>query len=105
MGINLSYKLESSCYTSEKSYSFYLSDIYSTCSQYFARNRINRVGLLPSWYTILRFRENMPQCLKRFLGNFNIVASQNSFYGFRNAMKEWDNRKTSSCNLVHQSVK
>ena len=27
----------------------------------------------------------MPQNLKRFLGNVNFVASQNSFYRFRNA--------------------
>ena len=42
---------------------------------------INRVGPLLPWYTILRFRESIPQCLKRPLSNFNTVASQNFIYG------------------------
>ena len=46
----------------------------------------------------------MPQCLKRFLGNFNVVASQNSFCGFRNATNVQDNCKTSNQYLIHQSV-
>ena len=37
----------------------------------FARVVINRVGPLLPRYMILRFRENMPQCLKGFLGNCN----------------------------------
>ena len=44
----------------------------------FARDGIKRVGPLSSQYMILRFRENIPQCLKSFLGNFNIVVSKNS---------------------------
>ena len=50
-----------------------LSDIYT--SAVFAMPGINRVGPLLPRYTILRFRENMLQCLKTFLGNFNFVAS------------------------------
>ena len=50
-----------------------LSDIYM--SAVFAWDGINRVGPLLRRYTILRFRENMLQCLKRFLGNFSVVAS------------------------------
>ena len=63
---------------------FGLSDVY--VFTVFARGGMSRVGLLPPRYTILRSRENMPQCLKRFLDNFNVVASQNSLYGFRNEM-------------------
>ena len=42
---------------------------------------INRVGPLLPQYTILRFRENTRQCLKRLLSNFNIVANPNIFVG------------------------
>ena len=41
----------------------------------FPRDGINRTGPLLPRYTILRFRENVLQCLKTFLGNFNVVAS------------------------------
>ena len=50
-----------------------LSDIYM--SAVLAWHGINRVGPLLPRYTILRFRENMLQCLKTFLGNFSVVAS------------------------------
>ena len=39
-----------------------------------ARNRINNVGSLFFSDRILRFGENMPLSLKRFLSNFNAVA-------------------------------
>ena len=39
-----------------------------------ARNRINSVGSLFFSDRILRFGENMPLSLKRFLSNFNLVA-------------------------------
>ena len=39
-----------------------------------ARNRINSVGSLFFSDRILRFGENMPLSLKRFLSNFNVVA-------------------------------
>ena len=39
-----------------------------------ARNKINNVGSLFFSDRILRFGENMPSSLKRFLSNFNVVA-------------------------------
>ena len=39
-----------------------------------ARNSINSVGSLFFSDRILRFGENMPSSLKRFLSNFNVVA-------------------------------
>lgn len=59
---------------------FGLSYIYMVAV--FARDGINRVGPLLPQYRVLRFRENVPQCLKRFLINFNVQASQNNFYMF-----------------------
>ena len=44
----------------------------------FARDGIKRVGPLSPQYMILRFRENMPQCLKNFVGNFNILVRKDS---------------------------
>ena len=44
---------------------------------------------------ILRFGENMPQSLKRFLSNFNVVAIQNSLDGFSNTLYVRNNSKTS----------
>ena len=60
-----------------------------------ARNRINGVGSLFFRDRILRFGENMPQSLKRFLSNFNVVAIQNSLDGFRNTLNVGNNSKTS----------
>ena len=40
----------------------------------FARDGIKRLSLLLPQY-ILRFSENVPQCLERFLFNSNVVAS------------------------------
>ena len=58
-----------------------LSDIYM--SAVFTMPGINRVGPLLPWYTILRFRENMVQCLKTFLGNFNSLwLAKILFMGF-----------------------
>ena len=37
----------------------------------------------------------MPQILKRFLSNFNVVAIQNSLDGFRNTPNVRNNSKTS----------
>ena len=62
-------------------------------SDVFTRDGISRVGPLLPRYTILRSTENMPQYLRGFLGNFNVVASQKSFYGFRNATNGRHNRK------------
>ena len=70
----------------------------------FLRDGINRMGPLLPGYTILRRIENMPQCLRKFLGNFNVGASQNYCYGFRNATNVRDNHKTNSRYLVHRSV-
>ena len=61
---------------------FGLSDVFVV--SVIARNRINGVGSLFFRDRILRFGENMPQSLKRFLSNFNVVAIQNSLDGFRN---------------------
>ena len=60
-----------------------------------ARNRINDVGSLFFRDRILRFGENIPQSLKRFLSNFNVVAIQNSLDGFRNTLNVRNNSKTS----------
>ena len=37
----------------------------------------------------------MPQSLKRFLSNFNVVAIQNSLDGFRNTLYVRNNSETS----------
>ena len=60
-----------------------------------ARNRINGVGSLFFRDRILRFGENMPQSLKRFLSNFNVVVIQNSLDGFGSTLNVRDNSKTS----------
>ena len=65
---------------------FGLSDVFVVTV--IARNRINGVGSLFFRDRILRFGENMPQSLKRFLSNFNVVAIQNSLDGFRNIRKQ-----------------
>ena len=41
----------------------------------FPRDGINIVGPLLPRHMILCFRENMSQCLKRFLGNVNVMAT------------------------------
>ena len=60
-----------------------------------ARNRINSVGSLFFHDRVLKFSKNMPQSLKRFLNNFNVVAIQNSLDGFRNTLNVGNNSKTS----------
>ena len=78
-----------------------LSNVYQTgLSDVFvvpviARDRMNGVGSLFFRDRILRFGENMPQSLKRFLSNFNVVAIQNSLDGFRNTLNVRNNSKTS----------
>ena len=60
-----------------------------------ARNKIiNSVSSLFIRDRILRFGKNMPQSLKRFLSNFNIVAIQNYLDGFRNTLNVRNNSKT-----------
>ena len=72
---------------------FGLSDVFVVTV--IARNRINGVGSLFFRDRILRFGENMPQSLKRFLSNFNVLAIQNSLDGFRNPLNVRNNSKTS----------
>ena len=60
-----------------------------------AWNRINGVGSLFFRDRVLRFGENMPESLKRFLSNLNVVAIQNSLDGFGNALNVRNNSKTS----------
>ena len=60
-----------------------------------ARNRINGVRSLFFRDRILRFGENMPQSLERFLSNFNVVVIQNSLDDFRNTLYVRNNSKTS----------
>ena len=72
---------------------FGLSDVFVV--PVLERDRINGVGLLFFRDRILRFGENMPQILKRFLSNFNVVAIQNSLDGFRNTLNVRNNSKTS----------
>ena len=59
-----------------------------------AGNRINSVGSLFFRDRILRFGKNMPQSLKRFLSNFNVVTIQNSLDWFRNTLNVGNNSKT-----------
>ena len=60
-----------------------------------ARNRINGISLLFFCDRILRFGKNMPQSLRKFLSNFNVVAIQNSLNGFHNTLNVRNNCKTS----------
>ena len=48
----------------------------------------SRVGVGSLFFLdrILRFGENMPQSLKGFLSNFNVMAIQNSLDAFRNTL-------------------
>ena len=71
---------------------FGLSDVFVVTV--IARNRINGVGSLFFRDRILS-GENMPQSLKRFLSNLNVVAIQNSLDGFRNTLNVRSNSKTS----------
>ena len=71
---------------------FSLSDVFVVTV--IARNRINGVGSLFFRDRILS-GENMPQSLKRFLSNLNVVAIQNSLDGFRNTLNVRSNSKTS----------
>ena len=64
---------------------------HSHCKEY---NKWRRFFVLSR---ILRFGKNMPQSLKRFLSNFNVVAIQNSLDGFRNTLNVRNNNKTSRC--------
>ena len=72
---------------------FALSDVFVVTV--IARNRINSVSTLLFRDRILRFGENIPQSLKRFLSNFNVVAIQNSLDGFGNTLNVRNNSKTS----------
>ena len=74
---------------------FGLSDVFFVTV--IARNTINGVGSLFFPDRILRFGKNMPQSLKRFLSNFNVVAIQNSLDWFRNTLNVRNNNKTSRC--------
>ena len=71
---------------------FGLSDVFVVTV--IARNIINGVGSSFFRDRILRFGKNMPQSLKRFLSNFNVVAIQNSLDGFRNTLNVRNNSKT-----------
>ena len=81
---------------------FGLSDVFVVTV--IARNRINGVGSLFFRDRILRFGKNMPQSLKRFLSNFNVMAIQNSLNGFGNTLNVRDNCKTSRWFLFIKSV-
>ena len=70
---------------------FGLSDVYVFAV--FARDQISRMSPLLLWYVILRFSENIPVS-ENVLGNFNVEARPNSFYGFPNAKNVRNNRKT-----------
>ena len=72
---------------------FGLSDILVITDM--ARNRVNSADSLFFRDRILWFGKNMPQSLKRFLSNFNVVAIQNSLDGFRNTLNVGNNSKTS----------
>ena len=72
---------------------FGLSDVFVVTV--IARNRINGVGSLFLRNRILKFSKSMPQGLKRFLSNFNVVAIQNSLDRFRNTLNVRNNSETS----------
>ena len=72
---------------------FGLSDVFVVTV--IARIRINGVGSLFFRDRIFSFGKNMPQSLKRFWSNFNVVAIQNSLDGFRNTLNVRNNSKTS----------
>ena len=86
------------CQTDGLKLTFGLSDVFVVTVV--ARNRINGVSSLFFINRILRFGKNMPQSLKRFLSNFNVVAIQNSLDGFRNTPNVGNNSKTSSESLT-----
>ena len=69
-----------------------------------ARNRIKSVGQLFICDRILRFGKNMPQSLKRFLTNFNVVAINNSLDGSRNTLTVRSNCKTSRLFLLIKTI-
>ena len=73
---------------------FGLSDVFAVTV--IARNRINGVGSLFFRDRILRFGENMPQSLQRFLSNFNVVVILNSLDGFSNTLYV---RNNMNCNF------
>ena len=77
---------------------FGLSDLFVVTV--IARNRVNVVGSLFFRDTILRFGENMPQSLKSFLSNFNVVAIQNFLDGFRNSLNV-NQSSIKPCLIVH----
>ena len=64
---------------------FGLSDILVIT--FIAQNRVNSVVSLFFRDGIFRFGKNMPQVLKRFLSNFNVVAIKNYLDGFCNTLK------------------
>ena len=76
----------------------YQTDIWSvryTRYHSIVRNRITSVGSLFFHNMILRFGKDMPQSLKRYLSNFNVVTIQNSLDGFRNNLNVRINSNTS----------
>ena len=74
-------------------FTFSLSDVFVVTV--ITRNRISGVGSLFFNDRILRFGKNLPQSLKRFLSNFNIVGIQNSLDGFHNTLNVGNNNTTS----------
>ena len=65
-----------------------------------ARNRINGVGSFFFRDRILGFGENVPQSLKRFLSNFNVVDIQNFLDGLRNTLNV-NQSSIKPCLIVH----
>ena len=74
-------------------FTFSLSDVFVVTV--ITRNRISGVGLLFFNDRILWFGKNLPQSLKSFLSNFNIVGIQNSLDGFHNTLNVGNNNTTS----------
>ena len=77
---------------------FGLSDVFVVTV--IARNRINGVGSLFFRDRILGFGENVPQSLKRFLSNFNVVDIQNFLDGLRNTLNV-NQSSIKPCLIVH----
>ena len=71
---------------------FGLSDVFVVTV---IARKVKGVGSLFFRDKILRFGENMPQSLERFLSNFNVVAIQNSLDGFCTTMNVGNSSKAS----------
>ena len=88
-------------------FTFGLSDVFVVTV--ITRNRISGVGSLFFNDRILRFGKNLPQSLKRFFSNFNIVGIQNSansqeFFFFDGVISVPNNRRKNSGEITRNCL-